>query len=391
MMRRAVFSAAAAAVLAFSFCCAPAQLCTPSYTDAASAVSASYSTYPSVSEAGAYLRKCMTRRDTTIEFALPKDSNSLADIVDMLFLEAIKETGKGSEGDYLRLSVQKYDVSVKSNSTTRIFTFTMAYHTNKSQEEFVDKKASEVLNSLSLSGKPDYEKIGAIYDYVVKCADYAEDLTEPTIFSAYGALSNGSVVCQGYSQLLYRLLSDAGISCRTVLGTSNGVDHVWNIAELEGAYYLLDPTWDSNLGGTRNYFLRGSSDFDTIEPYTHTASTGIADNIVFRPDYTSAEFQKAYPIAEKAYVPGVVVKLGTSLGDLSGDDKITAIDASLLLASYASGKQLSKEFIAIADASGDGLISSVDASYILKYYAALNDGTKLSLAEYVSKEIRRES
>ena len=390
-MRRAICSAAAAAVLAFSFCCAPAQFCAPAYTEAASTASAPYSSFSNTSEAGAYLRKCMTRRDTTIEFAVPKDSSSVADAVDNLFAEAIKETGNGSEGDYLRLSVQRYDVSVKSSSTTRIFTFTMTYHTNKSQEEFVDKKTSEVLTSLSLSGKSEYAKVGAIYDYVVNCADYADDLSEPTIFSAYGALANGKVVCQGYSQLLYRLLNDAGISCRTVLGTSNGVDHVWNIAKLEGAYYLLDPTWDSNLGGTRNYFLRGSSDFDTIEPYTHTASTGIADNLVFRPDYTSAEFKKAYPIAEIAYVPGVEVKLGKSLGDLNADDKVTAIDASLLLASYASGKQLSSEFVAIADASGDGLISSVDASYILKYYAALNEGTNLSLAEYISKEIRRKS
>jgi len=389
-MRRALRSAAAAAVLAFSFCCAPAQ-----NIYAAGSVSivssAQVSSFSSVTEAGAYLRSCMTKRDTKVEFILPKDSHSVSDLVDILFAEALKETGNGSEGDYLRLSVKKYDASVSSSSTSRKFILSIEYHTNGSQEQFVDKKAAEVLGTLNLSQKNDYEKIGAIYDYVIKCADYADDLSDPSIFSAYGALANKTVVCQGYSQLLYRLLTDAGISCRTVLGTSNGVDHVWNIAELEGAYYLLDPTWDSNLGGTRNYFLRGSKDFDTIEPYTHTPSTGIADNLVFRPDYTSSEFRNAYPIAEKAYVPGVVLNLGTTLGDLNGDNKVTAIDASLLLSTYASGKELSKEFVAVADVNGDGVISSVDASYILKYYAEKNGGTDLSLAEFVSKIIRRES
>ncbi|MBR4628048.1 MAG: hypothetical protein IKO47_10185 [Ruminococcus sp.] len=382
-----------------AFCCAPVQNFYATGT-AAVVSSSEFSSFSSVSEAGAYFRECMTKRQEVIKIELPIDKNETFEkVVDQLFAEAIKETGKGCEGDYLRLSVRSYNVSGQSSSTKRRFTFNMLYHSTAEQEAFVDTKVKDILKSLDLGSKSDYQKIDAVYDFVVNCASYAEDLSEPSIFSAYGALANNAVVCQGYSQLLYRLLSDAGISCRTVLGegrdgSSQGVDHVWNIAELEGAYYLLDPTWDSNLGGTRNYFLRGSGDFDTIKPYSHITSTGESDNPVFSPDYTSAEFKAAYPVSEKAYVPNGDERLGTILGDLNGDGKYSAVDASIVLvncANHADGEAYSEKFISIADTNGDSRITAVDASYILKYCAALNDGTKLSLEEYVSKEIRRAS
>ena len=386
-MRGAARAAAAAAVLAF--CWAPAGVFgTSAYAAVSTYSSSEYASFSSTAEAGVYFRECMTKRQTDVKLAIPNDSSyTYAEEVDRLFTEALRETGNGSEGDYLRLSVKSYTVSGQSSTKTRRYSFTMDYHTTGEQEEFVEKKSAEVLDSLDLESKNDYEKIGAVYDFVASCADYATDLTEPTIFSAYGALANQSVVCQGYSQLLYKLLTDAGISCRAVLGEgvngdAEGVDHVWNIAGIDGVYYLLDATWDSNLGGTRHFFLRGSEDFDTVKPYSHVTSTGQADNLVFRPDYTSTEFTSAYPIAKTAYAPPKT----SGLGDLDDDGMVTAKDASKLLAAYADlgdNGTFTAEFIAIADVNSNGIVNAVDASYILKYYAATAEDPSLILEDYV--------
>ena len=71
-------------------------------------------------------------------------------------------------------------------------------------------------------------------------------------------LRTRTAVCEGYSNV-YKALCDAiGIQCQKVHGYSRGVgysnggyedptnsNHAWNIVKLEGAWYLVDCTWDS--------------------------------------------------------------------------------------------------------------------------------------------------
>ena len=71
-------------------------------------------------------------------------------------------------------------------------------------------------------------------------------------------LRTRKAVCEGYANV-YKALCDAiGISCQKVHGYARGVgysngeyedltksNHAWNIVKLEGAWYLVDCTWDS--------------------------------------------------------------------------------------------------------------------------------------------------
>lgn len=65
------------------------------------------------------------------------------------------------------------------------------------------------------------------------------------------------------------------------------------------------------------------------------------------------------------------------MGDINGDKKITAADASLVLVEYAKMNDGKGEFDArkskAADVNGDGKITAADASAILVYYAELTD------------------
>ena len=104
-------------------------------------------------------------------------------------------------------------------------------------------------------------------------------------FSAYGALVEGTAVCQGYAVLLYRLLLESGVDVRVIPGTGNGALHAWNIAELNGVYYNLDSTWDAGKD-LYGYFLCSENDF-----LGH----------VRLDDYRTDEFMTLYPMSPKTF------------------------------------------------------------------------------------------
>ena len=105
----------------------------------------------------------------------------------------------------------------------------------------------EILRTQITDGMTDYEKELALHDYLVTHCIYSEDVvqqTENDIYRAYGALVNQDAVCNGYAEAMQLLLLCAGINTRFVIGTADGVDHAWNLVELDGKWYHLDTTWD---------------------------------------------------------------------------------------------------------------------------------------------------
>ena len=67
--------------------------------------------------------------------------------------------------------------------------------------------------------------------------------------TAYAAVCEGEAVCGGIADAYVYLLERGGIPARVVTGTSLSADgtadsHAWVAAELDGAVYYFDPTWD---------------------------------------------------------------------------------------------------------------------------------------------------
>ncbi|MHA7055693.1 transglutaminase domain-containing protein [Aquimarina sp. M1] len=68
-------------------------------------------------------------------------------------------------------------------------------------------------------------------------------------------ISNGTAVCEGYTQLFKDVCDHLGITCFYVLGKAKNqishigksyrVDHAWNIVEIDFKKYLIDATWGS--------------------------------------------------------------------------------------------------------------------------------------------------
>ena len=55
------------------------------------------------------------------------------------------------------------------------------------------------------------------------------------------------MVCQGYATLTYKMLTELGVDCRYISGTSNEELHAWNIVRIGRCFgTTLDNTWDAS-------------------------------------------------------------------------------------------------------------------------------------------------
>ena len=244
------------------------------------------------------LRQQMVSRAAVINLYYHHDSVLTQAVFDQLcddlFAKAIAHTGVGKEGDYILWNCQRYTVGATQEASSQgsgydvHITFTFTYLTDASQEAEVDQAVANLLKTLDLSGKTDYQKIKAIYDYICSNITYDYDNLYDDSYtlkhSSYAALINKKAVCQGYASLFYRLALEAGIDARVISGDSSG-PHAWNIVKIEGSYYNLDSTWDA--GNTEyEYFLKNAKDFPN-----HTRDAA----------YTTAAFTSSYPIAATSY------------------------------------------------------------------------------------------
>lgn len=78
-----------------------------------------------------------------------------------------------------------------------------------------------------------------------------------------------------------------------------------------------------------------------------------------------------------------------SFGDLNGDSAINAVDASIILSSYAryatSNDKPSAEELSAGDIDKNGTIDSVDASIVLSYYAYVSTNSEpQNLTDYIA-------
>lgn len=388
MKINAFVAAAVAAVTMFSAASAPFSVygATASLDDIA--VSQEYTT-ASRDEAAAEMRGHLKNRDTSFTVNAPTDGYPLKEMGSRMMYQACAETGVGTEGDYLRFAIKSFRCTARSSGGMCRLEYDVNYYTTAEEEARLTEEINGIISSLELDGLSDFAKISVLYRYVAENVNYSDDLSDPYVYSAYNAVFDHHAVCQGVTQLLYRLFNDCGISCRVIAGISRDIRginpdgyHVWLIVRLDDKYYLLDPTWDMKFNGRiYYYFLKGSTDFDSdISVLTHIPQN---DNGLSFPDYNSEEFSSEYPVS-----PTMYPEPGRELGNINGDDRIDAIDASLILMEYArtSGSRLASFTpvqISGADVNRDGSVNAVDASKVLGYYAATSSGRDITLAAYL--------
>ena len=110
-----------------------------------------------------------------------------------------------------------------------------------------NEKVGEILSSIE-SGKTAYQRERIVHDTITRGCTYKTGIKSSSdgweYFTAYGALVGGEAVCEGYAKSMQVLLTRVGVQCSMIRGDAGGVAHMWNVVELGGEWYHVDPTWD---------------------------------------------------------------------------------------------------------------------------------------------------
>lgn len=108
------------------------------------------------------------------------------------------------------------------------------------------------------SGLNQYHLEKYIHNTVLDMCEYADGVDSVEDgwehFTSYGALINGSVVCEGYSYMMCLLLSKVGIPTYYSIGYSDNELHMWNNVNIDGNWYHIDATWDDSENAYYSYF-----------------------------------------------------------------------------------------------------------------------------------------
>lgn len=139
-----------------------------------------------------------------------------------------------------------YHISASTGlRTTAEIEFRWLYEDGAAKYDALCAKADEILAAAPWEG--DYAVAKYLYDWLAEHVTYAE--SEGYDQTAYAAVCEGSAVCGGIADAFAFLLNRAGIPACTITGTAvhegEHVKHAWNFAELDGAVYGFDPTWDN--------------------------------------------------------------------------------------------------------------------------------------------------
>ena len=106
----------------------------------------------------------------------------------------------------------------------------------------VESYASQCLSSPQLaSASNDYEKIIAVYRYIIEHTDYVSSESDQSFITL---MTQGRGTCAGYARAFQYLMYRLGIPCVLALGEdSTGESHGWNIVQCAGKWYHIDVTW----------------------------------------------------------------------------------------------------------------------------------------------------
>lgn len=121
--------------------------------------------------------------------------------------------------------------------------------TIREQNDFFRQEVDRYFAELTESGRfsfelTEMEQIQVLFDFTMEQLTYDFSL-QPISFTAYGAVANKEVVCQGYVALFNALLKKANFQAEGVIGTSfeNNEGHIWTRVKLGDTWHYFDPTY----------------------------------------------------------------------------------------------------------------------------------------------------
>lgn len=149
-------------------------------------------------------------------------------------------------------SLEGREVSDAQVYDTLILRYTMDAAQRAVAAKTFEQAAQNILKDCPVTDD-DYLVELYLHDALLAHCTYDQTATEsatryPNAYSAYGALVEGKAVCEGYAKAMQWLLISSSIPTTVIRGYSkeNQTAHMWNLVEINGEHYYLDPTWNDH-------------------------------------------------------------------------------------------------------------------------------------------------
>ncbi len=134
------------------------------------------------------------------------------------------------------------------NTTIQLYSYVSPEDCSKMMKK-LDKAARQIMNEASQQQDEFHTEL-SVFKSVAEACDYDYDTADGSdkrdwkSYTAYGALVSHTAVCEGYARAMELLLNRLDIDCILVSGTFEDNGHMWNLVEVDGAWYHLDATWN---------------------------------------------------------------------------------------------------------------------------------------------------
>ncbi|WP_249029273.1 transglutaminase domain-containing protein [Tannockella kyphosi] len=197
------------------------------------------------------------------------------------------------EAEYVEtISVKRSDFFSTTNCTI-VFDYRYDTEEIEIQKEEAKQVVQEAISGID-GDATDYEKVKAVYEYIVFHVEYEFSDYDQT---SYGALVKQEAVCAGYARAMQYILNEMGISCTFISGTTSFFEseegHGWNLVLIEDEYYYVDVTWgDPNYSSDENASLLAEQiNYDyLLVTEEDIASNHYADDYFELPEVTATQY-----------------------------------------------------------------------------------------------------
>lgn len=221
------------------------------------------------------------------------------------------------------------------------------------------ENARKILVENVTDSMTDYEKVHAIYDYLVCNITYDYPVvnlpvSESIWYDAYyleGALIDRIAVCDGYAKAFELLCRMEGIEAICCIGDAGG-GHAWNKVMLDGKWFIVDATFgDLNYNDSpylvHEYLLVGEFDASEREEYanTHYKTASSTYNYYKNQKYTATTGNFDLEISSKSEMLAMVKYFKQDI--LAGD-----FDLEFIVTYTTNSSQVSSDMSSVLSQAG---------------------------------------
>lgn len=147
------------------------------------------------------------------------------------------------------------DVETSVGDSIESITATYVIERAKKQKMQQELRAAVEKIKSKITATDPYEIELQLHDILAKKITYLKGGNiSPLAYTAYGALVEGKAVCEGYSRAFQLLLYEFGINSTLASGYA-GLEHMWNLVQIGGAWYHVDITWDDQQSETNHLYF----------------------------------------------------------------------------------------------------------------------------------------